>query len=63
MPCLIGVLARPEAEVYFKLDQVRNMTGFGMVGGFSFRHDVLDDAKGGGIVSIYRCILGSIGLN
>ena len=45
----LGVLARPEVEVEYQLDQVGNMTGLGVRGGVGCGHDGANNAEGGGL--------------
>ena len=59
--CALGVLARPEIEVEAQLDQTGNMAGFGVRGCGRCGHDGLDDAEGGGLISLDRRVLNTVG--
>ena len=48
----LGALAQPELEVQAQLDQVVNLTGYGFGVGGRSGHNILDDAKGGGLLSL-----------
>ena len=67
MECLavtgaLGVFTRHEAEGEYQLDQVGDMTGFGVGGDGRCGHDELDNANGGGLFSFDRKFLNAVGL-
>ena len=60
MTSALGVIAQPEAEVEAQLDQVGNMTGFGVGFGGHRSQFGLDNAKGGGLLLFDRKVLDAI---
>ena len=54
MSCVLGVLARPEAEVESKSDQVRDVMYFGIGVICRYVHDGLEYANGGGFLHLER---------
>ena len=57
----LGVPTRTEVRVEVQLEQVNNMSLFGVGGGGSIRHDGLDDTKGRGLLSLGGGVLDPIG--
>ena len=57
----LGVFTQPEAEVEAQLDQVGDMTGFGVGGGGCYVHDGMDNSKGGSFFSFDRRVLNVVG--
>ena len=60
MSCVLGVLSQPETEVEANLDQVGDIAGFGFSGGCRCSRIGLDDAKGGGLLFLYRFFLNAV---
>ena len=52
MACALGVFTVPKTEVEPQLDQVGDMTGFGVGRGGCRCHDGVDDAQGSGILPL-----------
>ena len=59
----LGVLVRPEAEVVAQLDQIGDVTGFGVGDGGCRGQYQLDDAKGDSLLSLERWVLNAVGFN
>ena len=60
MSCVLGVLSQPETEVEANLDQVGDIAGFGFSGGCRCSRIGLDDAKGGGLLFLYKFFLNAV---
>ena len=61
MSCVLGVIARPEAEVESKSDQVRDVMYFGIGVSCRYVHDGLEYANGGGFLHLERWFIYKIG--
>ena len=57
----LGVFTRSEAEVDAQLDQVGNLTGFGVGGDGRCGYGGVDNAKGGGLFLFDRRVLDAVG--
>ena len=59
----LGVFTRPEAEVDAQLDQVGDLTGFGVGGDGRCGYGGVDNAKGGGLFLFGRRFLDAVVFN